>query len=60
MTKEEMIAALKASKLQESNAVNVKDAEDTLQNIETKEVQDAKKADGITGLDSELPTQKEV
>ena len=60
MTKEEMIAALKASKLQESNATNVKDAEDTLQNIETKEVKDAPKADGVTGLDSELPTQKDI
>ena len=60
MTKEEMIAALKASKLQESNATNVKKAEDTLQNIETKEVKDAPKADGVTGLDSELPTQKAV
>lgn len=60
MTKEEMIAALKASKLQESNATNVKKAEDTLQNIEAKEVKEAPKADGIKGLDSELPTQKEV
>ena len=60
MTKEEMIAALKASKLQESNATNVKKAEDTLQNIETKEVKDAPKADGVKGLDSELPTQKAV
>jgi len=60
MTKEEMIAALKASKLQESNAVNVKDADDTLQNIETKEVKEAPKADGIQGLDSELPTQKDI
>ena len=60
MTKEEMIAALKASKLQESNATNVKKAEDTLQNIDTKEVKDAPKADGVKGLDSELPTQKAV
>ena len=60
MTKEEMIAALKASKLQESNATNVKKAEDTLQNIETKEVKEAPKADGVKGLDSELPTQKAV
>ena len=51
---------MKASKLQESNATNVKKAEDTLQNIETKEVKDAPKADGVKGLDSELPTQKAV
>jgi len=55
MTKEEMIKALK-----ESNALNVKNAEDTLQNIETKEVKEAPKAEGIQGLDSELPTQKEI
>nr|DAM10465.1 MAG TPA: hypothetical protein [Caudoviricetes sp.] len=55
MTKEEMLKALK-----ESNALNVKKAEDTLQNIETKEVKEAPKAEGITGLDSELPTQKEI
>lgn len=60
MTKEEMIAALKASKLQESNAVDVKNADDTLQNIETKEVETAPKADGVKGLDSELPTQKDI
>lgn len=46
--------------LKESNALNVKKAEDTLQNIETKEVKEAPKAEGITGLDSELPTQKEI
>ena len=55
MTKEEML-----KRLQESNAVNVKKAEDTLQNIETKEVKDAKVAQGITGLNSELPTQKVI
>jgi hypothetical protein len=55
MTKEEMLKALK-----ESNALNVKKAEDTLQNIEAKEVKEAPKAEGITGLDSELPTQKEI
>jgi len=60
MTKEEMIAALKASKLQEANAVDVKKAEDTVQNIEAKEVKEAPAAEGIQGLDSELPTQKEV
>ena len=55
MTKEEML-----KRLQESNAVNVKKAEDTLQNIETKEVKDAKVAQGISGLNSELPTQKAI
>lgn len=56
MTKEEMIKALK-----ESNALNVKNANDTLQNIETKEVKaPISKAEGLTGLDSELPTQKDV
>lgn len=53
MTKEEMLKALK-----ESNALNVKKAEDTLQNIETKEVKDSKPAEGM-GADP-LPTQKEV
>lgn len=55
MTKEELLKALK-----ESNVVHVKKAEDTLQNIETKKVSDAKTAAGITGLSSELPTQKDV
>ena len=58
MKKEELIKAVKA--LAVSNALNVKNADDTLQNIETKEVESAPKAEGITGLDSELPTQKEV
>ena len=44
--------------LKESNALNVKKAEDTLQNIETKEVKDSKPAEGM-GADP-LPTQKEV
>ena len=44
--------------LKESNALNVKKAEDTLQNIETKEVKDSKPAEGM-GTDP-LPTQKEV
>lgn len=55
MTKDELI-----KRLNESNALNVKKAEDTIQNIDGKEVSDAKVAQGITGLDSELPTQKEV
>jgi len=55
MTKEELLVALK------ENAENVKKAEDTVANIETKEVKaPIEKADGVTGLDSELPTQKEV
>lgn len=44
--------------LKESNALNVKKAEDTLQNIETKEVKDSKPAEDM-GADP-LPTQKEV
>ena len=55
MKKEEMIKILR-----ESNALNVKKAEDTIQNIDSKEVKDAKVAQGITGLDSELPTQKAI
>lgn len=56
MTKDEMIKALK-----EANALNVKNANDTLQNIETKEVSaPVAKAEGLTGLDSELPTQKAI
>lgn len=56
MKKEEIIKAL----LAEANALNVKNADDTIQNIETKEVHDTPKADGVQGLDSELPTQKEI
>lgn len=58
MTKDEILKSIKA--LKESNALNVKKAEDTLQNIDAKEVSDAKVAQGITGLTSELPTQKDV
>lgn len=54
MTKEEMLKMLK------ENALNVKKAEDTIENINTKEVDGVNKAEGIQGLDSELPTQKEV
>lgn len=55
MTKEELLVALK------ENAENVKKAEDTLANIEAKEI-DApiEKAEGLTGLESELPTQKAI
>lgn len=55
MTKDEMIKALK-----ESNALNVKNADDTLQNIKTKEVEKVGLASGLKGLDSELPTQAAV
>lgn len=56
MTKDEIIKALK-----ESNALNVKKAEDTLQNIkDVKKVDSAKVGKGINGLKSELPTQKAV
>lgn len=54
MTKEEMLKMLK------ENALNVKKAEDTIENISVKEVDGVDKAEGIEGLDSELPTQKEV
>ena len=55
MTKDEIIKALK------ENALNVKKAEDTLENIkDVKEVDGAKVGEGINGLDSELPTQKEI
>ena len=54
MTKEEMLKMLK------ENALNVKKAEDTIENINAKEVDGVNKAEGIQGLDSELPTQKEV
>lgn len=53
MTKDEMLKLLK-----ESNALNVKKAEDTVQNIDAKEVKDSKAAEGM-GADP-LPTQKEV
>lgn len=53
MTKEEMLKLLK-----ESNALNVKKAEDTIQNIDVKPVEDSKAAEGM-GADP-LPTQKEI
>lgn len=52
MTKDEFIRMLKESE--------VKKAEDTLANIETKEVDGVQPAEGITKLDSELPTQKAI
>lgn len=55
MNKQEMLRVLR-----EANALNVKKAEDTLQNVDAKEVTNAKKADGINGLTSELPTQKAI
>lgn len=56
MTKNEIIRALK-----EANALNVKKAEDTLQNIkDVREVDGNKPAEGINGLSSELPTQKAI
>lgn len=54
MTKEEMLKMLK------ENALNVKKAEDTIENIKTKEVDGVDKGEGIEGLDSQLPTQKDV
>ena len=54
MTKEEMLKMLK------ENALNVKKAEDTIENIDAKEVDGVDKGEGIQGLDSELPTQKDV
>ena len=49
MKKEEFLRLLKESE--------VKKAEDTLSNIETKEVKGVEPAEGIKHLDSELPTQ---
>lgn len=54
MTKEELIRLLNES------AENITNADQTVKNIETKEVKDVKPAEGITHLDSELPTQKDV
>lgn len=66
MTREEMIAALKKADVKESNALNVKKAEDTIQNITTKEVKNGTaiedgKTNNLPGVAaSELPTQKDV
>ena len=54
MTKEEMLKMLK------ENALNVKKAEDTIENIENKPVDGVDKAEGVAGLDSQLPTQAAV
>ena len=47
MTKEEMLKMLK------ENALNVKKAEDTIENINAKEVDGVNKAEGNQGMDSE-------
>lgn len=52
MKKEEFLRLLKESE--------VKNAEDTLSNIETKVVDGVEPAEGIKHMDSELPTQKAV
>lgn len=57
MTKAEAIAKIKES-MQESNVLNVTNAEQTLANVDTKEVDTVKAAEGMPH--SELPTQKEV
>ena len=61
MTKEELLAKLSAKKEMSEAVLNVKKAEDTVANIDGKEVKaPVAKADGVQGLDSELPTQKDV
>ena len=61
MTKEELLAKLSARKQMSEAVLNVKKAEDTVANIDGKEVKaPVAKADGVQGLDSELPTQKAV
>lgn len=57
MTKAEAIAKIKES-MKESNVLNVTNAEQTVANIEGKEVKDVKAAEGMPK--SELPTQKDV
>ena len=57
MTKAEAIAKIKES-TKESNVLNVTNAEQTVANIEGKEVEDVKAAEGMPK--SELPTQKDV
>ena len=54
MTKEELIRLINES------AENITNADQTVKNIETKEVKDVKPAEGITHLNSELPTQKDI
>lgn len=61
MTKEELLAKLSAKKEMSEAVLNVKKAEDTVANIDGKEVKaPVEKADGVQGLDSELPTQKAI
>lgn len=57
MTKAEAIAKIKES-MKESNVLNVTNAEQTVANIEGKEVENVKAAEGMPK--SELPTQKDV
>jgi len=57
MTKAEAIAKIKES-MKESNVLNVTDAEQTVANIEGKEVEDVKPAEGMPH--EELPTQADV
>lgn len=57
MTKAEAIAKIKES-MKESNVLNVTNADQTVANIEGKEVENVKAAEGMPH--SELPTQKEV
>ena len=57
MTKAEAIAKIKES-MQESNVLNVTNAEQTVANIEGKEVEDVKPAEGMPH--EELPTQADV
>ena len=56
MTKAEAIAKIKES--MKENVLNVTDAEQTVANIEGKEVENVKAAEGMPN--SELPTQKDV
>ena len=56
MTKAEVLAKIKEMK--ESNVLNVTNAEQTVANIEGKEVENVKAAEGMPN--EELPTQKDV
>lgn len=53
MTRDEFVRMLKESE-------NITNADQTVKNIETKEVHDVKPAEGITHMDSELPTQAAI
>ena len=57
MTKAEALAKIRES-MKESNTLNVTNAEQTLANIDTKEVENVKAAEDMPH--SELPTQKDV